>query len=204
MAGSAGERALQEKFGTTKRAQAFYDNQMLTYLNDTMKAFVAKQDMVFVSTADGGGNCDCSIRTGQPGFVQVIDEKTLAYPEFRGNGVMASLGNMTENPHVGLLFIDFVEHGIGLHVNGSAEIVENGELQARLNLPDERVRAIEREVGGLAERWVCVRVEEAYIHCSKHIPLFHKRDKEMHWGTDDETYKGGDFFSVRSEKGGKG
>jgi uncharacterized protein len=57
----------------------------------------------------------------------VLDEKTLAYPEYRGNGVMSSLGNISENPHVGLLFVDFTDK-IGLHVNGRARIVENDEF----------------------------------------------------------------------------
>ena len=50
------------------------------------------------------------------------------------------------------------------------------------------------------ERWVVVEVEEAYIHCSKHIPLLKKLDKRIHWGTDDETHKGGDYFKVKNSR----
>ena len=64
--------------------------------------------MFFLATADGHGECDVSFRAGEAGFVHVLDEKILVYPEYRGNGVMASLGNITENPHAGLLFIDFI------------------------------------------------------------------------------------------------
>ena len=66
-------------------------------------------------------------RCGHAGFVKVLDERTVAYPEYRGNGVMASLGNISENPCVGLLFIDFGEQ-IGLHINGGARIVENNQF----------------------------------------------------------------------------
>ena len=65
---------------------------------------------------------------GTPSFVKVLDERTIAYPEFRGNGVMSSMGNISENPHVGLMFIDFGKDRIGLHVNGSARIVEHDEF----------------------------------------------------------------------------
>ena len=54
----------------------------------------------------------------------------LLCPEYRGNGVMASMGNILENSHIGMTFIDFFENTIGLHVNGKAKIVENDELLA--------------------------------------------------------------------------
>jgi predicted pyridoxine 5'-phosphate oxidase superfamily flavin-nucleotide-binding protein len=125
---SRGEQILQEQYRTKKRAASFYENQMLNYLNEKMTEFVSKQSMVFIATADASGNCDSSFRAGSAGFVRVLDEKTLIYPEYRGNGVMASLGNIIENPHIGLMFIDFFEHNIGLHVNGIASIIENREL----------------------------------------------------------------------------
>ena len=126
--GSTGERALQERFGTARRAAAFYDKQMLDHLNPLMREFIARMEMAFVSTADGHGECDCTFRAGPPGFMRVLDDRTLVYPEYRGNGVMASLGNISENPNVGILFVDFLETAVGLHVNGHASIVENDEL----------------------------------------------------------------------------
>lgn len=200
MAGSAGERSLQMKFGTQKRAEAFYENQMLDHLNPAMIDFISEQEMVFISTADSGGNCDTSIRTGIPGFVRVLDRSTLIYPEFRGNGVMASMGNISENPHIGLLFVDFFKHCIGLHVNGSAEIVENEQLYERLAFSEEMKKQLAENEGQLAERWVMIKVDEAYIHCSKHIPLMKRLDKQIHWGTDDEVLKGGDFFGAKAAK----
>jgi len=156
-----GERQLQDRLGTRERADAFHARQTLRHLNDAMRDFIGRQEMMFLATADATGDCDSTFRAGPPGFVRVLDEQHLSWPEYRGNGVMASLGNITENAHVGLLFIDFREV-IGLHVNGTAEIVED---------PDEQA---DTPAGQRARLWVVTRVQEAYIHCAKHIPRLAK------------------------------
>lgn len=163
--GSAGEHQLQARLGTAERADRFYDDQVLDHLNALMRDFVRRQRMFFLATADAAGECDNTLRAGPPGFLEVLDERTLAWPEFRGNGVMASLGNISENPHVGLLMVDFVQDAVGLHVNGTARLVETEEM-ARQGL-EARSPA-----GRTARLWVQVDVVEAYIHCSKHIPRF--------------------------------
>jgi predicted pyridoxine 5'-phosphate oxidase superfamily flavin-nucleotide-binding protein len=199
MPGSCGEHDLQERYGNRKRAEAFYRNQMLSYLNPQMRAFIARQEMFFLSTADGHGECDVSFRAGEAGFVHVLDEKSLAYPEYRGNGVTASLGNIVENPHAGLLFVDFLRDKVGLHINGVARILSTEEMLA---CPDVSValRAEISETGGRRpERWVLVTVAEAYIHCSKHIPRMEKVGEDVRqWGTDDVRAKGGDYFQAKS------
>ena len=194
--GSEGERILQKKVGSENKASAFYDKQLLDYLNPYMREFILKQEMVFIATSDSEGECDCSFRAGKQGFVRVLNKKTLLYPEYRGNGVMASMGNILENPHIGMTFIDFFENTIGLHVNGKAKIVENDEL-----LADEARTSVANDTqkeGVIPERWIFITVEEAYIHCSKHIPRLKKLDKKIHWGTDKETHKGGDFFKAET------
>lgn len=189
--GSAGEHMLQERYGTSARAERFYDTQVLDHLNDRMCEYVDRQEMMFVATSDGVGECDCTFRAGPPGFVQVLDSRRLAWPEYRGNGVMASLGNIVENAHVGLLFVDFYRDGIGLHVNGRAEIIDDAAMRAAIpGLPVDTVP------GRRPERWVSVSVIEAYIHCSKHIPRLLKVPRERAWGTDDARRKGGDFFGA--------
>jgi uncharacterized protein len=199
MPGSRGEHDLQELYGTRARAEAFYQKQMLSYLNPQMRAFIARQEMFFLATADGHGECDVSFRAGEAGFVHVLNETILVYPEYRGNGVLASLGNVAENPHAGLLFLDFFRDKVGLHVNGAAGILSNEELLA---WPDcsAALRADIAETGGRRpERWVLVTVEEAYIHCSKHIPRLEKAGEEVRqWGTDDVRAKGGDYFQAKS------
>ena len=194
--GSKGEHQLQEELGTTRKARAFYKQQMLDYLNPFMREFISSQQMVFIATSDSKGECDCSFRSGLPGFVHVLDDKTLAYPEYRGNGVLASLGNIRENPNIGMIFIDFFENTIGLHVNGKAEVVKNEKLLQKDNLTEGIIRDIQDTSGRKPEYWVLVQVDEAYIHCSKHIPLLKKMDKEIHWGTDQKKFKGGNFFKT--------
>jgi predicted pyridoxine 5'-phosphate oxidase superfamily flavin-nucleotide-binding protein len=196
MPGSIGEHHLQERHGTTARARAFYDHQVLDHLNDEMQAFVRRMDMVFVATADGSGAADCSFRGGPAGFVHVVDARTLLYPEYRGNGVLASLGNIVENDHVGLLFVDFSDR-VGLHVNGHARIVEQ-EVPASIAAVPDAVRAELRTGGRKPERWVGVDVVEAYIHCSKHIPRMDRHpDGHRTWGSDDPVRQAGDYFRAK-------
>jgi predicted pyridoxine 5'-phosphate oxidase superfamily flavin-nucleotide-binding protein len=163
--GSAGEHQLQARLGTVERADRFYDDQVLDHLNAPMRDFVRRQQMFFLATADAAGECDNTLRAGPPGFLEVLDERTVAWPEFRGNGVMASLGNISENPHVGLLMVDFLQDTVGLHVNGRARLVDCDDMAA------EGFEA-RSPAGRTARLWVQVDVVEAYIHCSKHIPRF--------------------------------
>jgi uncharacterized protein len=197
---SEGEVRAQRMFGTSRRARAFYRNQMTNELNDKMQSFIARQEMVFLSTANANGECDCSYRAGTAGFVRVLNVKMLAYPEYRGNGVMASVGNILENPRIGLMFIDFFQSTVGLHVNGQARVVPNEEVAAMPEIPQAMLDASHMKGGQHPECWVIVEVEEVYIHCSKHVPLMKKVEKELHWGTDDEWHKGGDFFQVQSNQ----
>ncbi|MER6736712.1 pyridoxamine 5'-phosphate oxidase family protein [Streptomyces puniciscabiei] len=194
--GSDGEHRLQERMGTTARAARFYDEQVLDRLNPRMREFAARQEMFFLATSDRHGECDNTFRAGPPGFVRVFDDRTLAYPEYRGNGVLASLGNIEENPHVGILMIDFLQDRIGLHVNGRARVLSDEEMRReRPDLPVEPVP------GRRARLWVEVTVEEAYIHCAKHIPHLQKVPArgDRAWGTDDSKRKGGDFFGAAAE-----
>ncbi|WP_240979762.1 pyridoxamine 5'-phosphate oxidase family protein [Streptomyces sp. HNM0574] len=184
---------MQAAIGTEDRADRFYDDQVLGHLNARMREFTERQEMFFLATSDSKGECDSSFRAGPPGFLRVIDEKTLVFPEYRGNGVHASLGNIQENPHLGILMVDFLQARIGLHINGRAEVHEDEEMRSVLpGLPDDPVP------GRRARMWVKVEVEEAYIHCAKHIPHLQKAPKRTarDWGTDDYKRKGGDFFGV--------
>jgi predicted pyridoxine 5'-phosphate oxidase superfamily flavin-nucleotide-binding protein len=193
--GSRGERLLQYAYGTEQRAARFYADQVRDRLLPEMIDFVARMEMVFVASSDSGGECDASLRSGPPGFIQVLDDGHLAYPEYRGNGVHASLGNISENPHVGLLMLDFVRDLIGLHVNGRARVVDDAELRAlHPALPADGAP------GRRAERWVVIAVDEAYVHCRKHIPRMARVAERREWGTDDPARKGGDYFGARAER----
>ncbi|MFJ6747972.1 pyridoxamine 5'-phosphate oxidase family protein [Streptomyces sp. NPDC091266] len=196
--GSDGEHLVQQRLGTTERADRFYADQVLDHLNARMQEFVTRQEMFFLATADRHGDCDSTFRAGPPGFIQVLDERTVAYPEYRGNGVMASIGNISENPRLGLMLIDFTRDRIGLHINGRARVVMDEDMRAAYaGLPIDPIP------GRRAQLWVMVEVEEAYIHCAKHIPHLQKVPVQARgaraWGTDDQKRKGGDFFGSAAE-----
>lgn len=190
--GSPGEQRAQARFGTSVRAAAFYEHQVLAYLNQSMREFIARMEMVYIATADARGNCDCSFRAGTPGFVHVLDDRTLAYPEYRGNGVLASVGNLLENPHIGMVFLDYFQTTVGLHVNGSARVLDPQDMAAVPQLTLDP-----HDAGPTPKAWILIQVEEAYIHCSKHVPLLARREKHIVWGTDDERLKGGNFFKSK-------
>jgi predicted pyridoxine 5'-phosphate oxidase superfamily flavin-nucleotide-binding protein len=157
--------------------------------------------MMFIATSDSHGECDNSFRAGPPGFLRVLDEKTVMWPEYKGNGVTASMGNIVENPYVGLLMIDFFETAVGLHVNGRATVVENDAIDAFSALFDRLPFATgyveSPEVKKTPERWVVVSIEEAYIHCSKHIPMLrHLEGDEA--AEAETTRRAGDVFKAKN------
>jgi len=194
--GSLGEHILQEQYGTKQRAGHFYDHQFSGQLTPKMIEFIGRMEMAFIATSDMAGECDCSFRAGTAGFLRVLDERTIAYPEFRGNGVMASLGNLLENPHIGIFMIDFTHDLIGLHVNGNAEIVTPARMrELDRGLPEQAVGPGRQPV-----QWVLVRVTEAFIHCSKHVPKLVPQSRVRHWGTDNPRHKGGDYFGVAAQE----
>jgi hypothetical protein len=98
-----------------------------------------------------------------------------------------------------MLFLDFTQTTIGLHVNGAARVLATEDVLNVPNLPPALLEAARIVQGRRAEAWIFVDVEEAYIHCSKHVPLMRCLDKAIAWGTDDETSKGGDFFELKGK-----
>jgi len=195
--GCEGEKKLQKQFKTTQDALNFYNKQVITYLAPLMQGFIAKQEMMFISTADGRGECDSSFRSGEAGFVVVLDEHHILYPEYKGNGVMASMGNISENPNIGLLFLDFFETKVGLHVNGKAKIILKNDLpDALLSYPDIQAHLQNNPDMFRIVSYVLVEVEEAYIHCSMHIPMLQKIEVKSYEKKFPKNAKGGDAFGV--------
>src|SRR6185436_7393847 len=99
------QRRLQDAFGSRKLADRLDETLRRERFNDGDKAFVEESPFFFLATADEEGRPDCSFKGGMPGFVRILDETTLAWPDYDGNGMFRSLGNVLANPHVGLLFI---------------------------------------------------------------------------------------------------
>jgi len=195
--GSKGERELQKVFNTTAEALKFYNNQMLDYLAPLMQDFLTKQEMMFISSSDKKGECDSSFRHGHKGFVKVLNNKYLIYPEYKGNGVMASMGNISENPHIGLMFLDFFETKVGLHINGKAFIIKKENMTTVMEQFELDMSFLEQDVNHFKiVSYILVKIEEAYIHCSLHIPMLKKIDKKETEKKFPRHSKGGDAFEV--------
>lgn len=122
-----GMRQLQDVRDTRKLA----DRLEAVTVHDTFtaedKKFIEQCAMVFVATADASGRPECSYKGGLPGFVRVVHEHTLAIPDYDGNGMYRSWGNVVVNAHVGLLFLDF-ESQRRIRVNGTATISDKDPL----------------------------------------------------------------------------
>jgi uncharacterized protein len=123
-----GHRRLQQRFDTRRLADRLDERFVQRGVIDADdKAFIERQDMFFLATADEEGRPNCSYKGGEPGFVHVLDERTIAFPNYDGNGMYLSMGNLLRNPHVGLLFVSFTEQK-RLRLNGVASIAEDDEL----------------------------------------------------------------------------
>jgi uncharacterized protein len=125
-----GSRRLQDRFDTRRLADRL-DEKFLSrpIIDEQDRAFIERMDMFFLATADAEGRPQCSYKGGDPGFVRVLDEHTVAFPNYDGNGMYLSMGNVLQNPHVGMLFIDFTAaRPSRMRVNGIAGIKEHDEL----------------------------------------------------------------------------
>src|SRR3954468_7718097 len=121
-----GSRRLQDRFDTRRLADRVDERFVQRRVIDAGdRAFIERLDMFFLATADEHGRPQCSYKGGDPGFVHVLDERTVAFPNYDGNGMYLSMGNLLENPQVGMLFIDFVsKRPSRLRLNGVASIDE--------------------------------------------------------------------------------
>ncbi|MDS4041213.1 MAG: pyridoxamine 5'-phosphate oxidase family protein [Candidatus Competibacter sp.] len=124
-----GMRQLQDIRETRRLADRLEQTIVHTAFTDEDRAFIERCPMFFVATADPSGRPDCSYKGGLPGFVRVLDERTLAFPDYDGNGMYRSWGNLLLNPYVGLLFLDF-ENPKRVRVNGPAQISSDDPLRA--------------------------------------------------------------------------
>lgn len=124
-----GMRTLQDARDTRRIADRLAQVTLRQAFSDEDRAFIESCAMFFLATADAHGQPECSYKGGLPGFVRVQDEHTLAFPDYDGNGMYRSLGNVLVNPQVGLLFVDF-EKQKRIRVNGKAEIKDDDPLRA--------------------------------------------------------------------------
>lgn len=148
-----GSRRLQDQFDTRRLADRLEERIIGDTIGEHDKRFIESRDMFFLATADERGFPNCSYKGGDPGFVRVVDEHTVAFPNYDGNGMYLSMGNVLVNPNVGMLFIDF-ERGRRMRLNGVASIDERDPLMAEY--PE-------------AQFVVRVRAEEVFPNCPRYI-----------------------------------
>jgi predicted pyridoxine 5'-phosphate oxidase superfamily flavin-nucleotide-binding protein len=148
-----GSRKLQDRQATRQLADRLVERLAHDVFTGSDRRFIEGRPFFFLATADAEGRPDCSYKGGAPGFVRVVDDRTLAFPNYDGNGMYKSLGNVLVNPGVGLLFIDF-ESPNRLRVNGRASLHEDDPLLAQFEG---------------AELIVRVRAEAIFPNCPRYI-----------------------------------
>ena len=123
-----GNRRLQDQFDSRRISDRLEEKLTRTAFTADDKTFIESVIYFFMSTADAEGRPDCSFKGGAPGFVRVTADNEIAFPDYDGNGMFKSLGNLLVNPNVGLLFIDLHERPRRLRVNGSATVSRDDPL----------------------------------------------------------------------------
>ena len=120
-------RFFQQEFDTAKLADRVKEFIVSPEITDEHKPFIESRDMFFLSSIDHRGYPTCSHKGGEPGFIKVVDNKTIAFPSYDGNGMFLSLGNIKANNKIGMLFIDFeTPHRVRIH--GTASIDKSDPL----------------------------------------------------------------------------
>lgn len=147
-----GNREFQDRFDTRRLADHLAGRATET-IGQAQKEFIEKADMFFLATCDHRGLPTCSYKGGDPGFVQVLDERWLAFPNYDGNGKYQSMGNLLKNPNIGMLFVDF-EGQQRLRLQGVATIIDNDELLPQY--PE-------------AQFMIRVRATEVYANCPRYV-----------------------------------
>jgi uncharacterized protein len=159
-------RAMQDRFDTRKLADGVERRAVESEISERNRAFIESRDMFWLATIDHQGRPTVSYKGGDPGFVRVLDGKTIAFPCYDGNGMFYSMGNLIGNDKVGLLFVDF-EHPSRLRVQGIASIDDNDPLIAEFFETQLIVRVAVTEVFRNCPRYVH-RYQKA--HGSKYVP----------------------------------
>lgn len=151
----AGNRALQGQFGSTQLADRLVEKLWRDRFKDEDRAFIESAGFFFLATADAEGRPDCSFKGGPPGFVRVAAPDLLIFPDYDGNGMFKSMGNIKANANVGLLFLSMGEKPQRLRVNGRASLHLDDPLMA--DLPG-------------AHMIVRVTPENIFPNCPRYIP----------------------------------
>ena len=148
-----GSRELQDRFDTRRLADRIEERIVHDQIDDGDRAFIEARDMFFIATTDEDGQPQSSYKGGEPGFVRVLDEKTIAFPLYDGNGMYLTAGNLMTTKKVGLLFIDF-EGRKRMRLNGIASVADDDPLLAEFPEAQLIVRVSATEVFPNCPRYI--------------------------------------------------
>jgi uncharacterized protein len=137
-------------------------------LGEELQQRIRRADTFFIGSFHHLGGADASHRGGFPGFVQVVDERTIIWPDYNGNGMFNTLGNLTENPNCGLLFLDF-EQGGTIQLSGTADIIWDKERA--LSFPGAE-RIIEFKIIKVIETEKATPLRWKFVEYSSDNPWF--------------------------------
>jgi uncharacterized protein len=168
----AGSRAIQDRFDSRRIADRLEQVTVHTELSEWDVQFIERAPMFFLATADADGWPDCSYKGGLPGFVSVLDPRTLAFPSYDGNGMFRSLGNIAAAAKVGMLFIDF-EDPSRIRVNGTATVHFDGDLLAGFEGAQAVVRVDVQRIFPNCPRYIHrmeLREHSVYAPAPGHVP----------------------------------
>lgn len=176
-----GNLQLQERFDTRRLADRLKDRVSDTVF-DEARAIIEEARMFFLATCDDRGLPTCSYKGGDPGFVRIVDEGTLAFPNYDGNGKYQSMGNLLRNPNVGMLFVDF-EGSQRLRIQGVARIEEDDELLAEYAEAQFIVRVDITEVYKNCPRYVH---KYRFVEPSEYVPHHDRETPQPAWKSSEE------------------
>jgi predicted pyridoxine 5'-phosphate oxidase superfamily flavin-nucleotide-binding protein len=148
-----GNRQLQDQFDTRRLADRLDEAIVQDSIMPSDKDFIERLDMFFIATVDERGHANCSYKGGEPGFVRVLDEHTLAFPNYDGNGMYLTTGNILTTRQVGMLFIDF-ENQKRMRLNGEATLHRDDPLMREYPEAQFIVRVRAREVFANCPRYI--------------------------------------------------
>ncbi len=148
-----GNRELQDRFDTRRLADRIEERVVHDRIDDDDRAFIEARDMFFIATVDEEGRPQCSYKGGDPGFVRVLDDRTIAFPVYDGNGMYLTAGNLLATKQVGLLFIDF-EGRKRMRLNGVASVADDDPLLAEYPEAQLVVRVAATEVFPNCPRYI--------------------------------------------------
>jgi uncharacterized protein len=150
-----GNRRLQDRFDSRRISDRLEEKLTHTVFTDDDKTFIESSSYFFLATADVEGRPDCSFKGGMPGFVRLTGPSELAFPDYDGNGMFKSLGNIVVNAHIGMLFIAMHDRPRRLRVNGRATVRDDDPL-------------LGETVG--AQLIVRVTAQAVFPNCPRYVP----------------------------------